>query len=248
MARRLRRWGVIRKLGDAPRCKGGAHPCTRTTIDAVGRAKWGATPAVGLFAVEVDSTNSPTAGRKNESYTPEGSANATGSINLTGFVVSPLELRTLAPRSRRKHTRGGKAIAISGSLIKMAIRSRNFWRKSLTPPQAPAKVGGLEYMDGAELITHTRDVALFFDPMGDRFCETDAEEPGAWLTAFAQFSESPNESYREFRPRFQRCVNRLSALRMALGPTIISIKALQALNLRESQVQIVLPPRSQGRP
>ena len=130
--------------------------------------------------------------------------------------------------------------------LKLWIASQNgtaatqLHAKIIAVPPAHAKVGGLEYMDATEMITHARDIASFVGILGGRYSKTDAGKSWTRLTAFAQFSKAKSESYKEFRSRFQRFVSRLNALQMALIPQMLFNKALQALNLPESQLHIVL--------
>ena len=98
-------------------------------------------------------------------------------------------------------------------------------------------------MESTETITQARDISAFLDLIDDRYRKTAAGKSRYWLTAPAQPPKTTSESYKEFRPRYQRCVNRPNPLQMALSQKMIFKKALQAPKLPEPQLPTV-PHRS----
>ena len=71
-----------------------------------------------------------------------------------------------------------------------------FLAKIIDVLPAPSKVDGLEYMEAAEAIPKTPDIASFLDISDDRYSKTDDGESWHCLAAFTEFAKTPNESYK----------------------------------------------------
>ena len=85
-----------------------------------------------------------------------------------------------------------------------------------------------------------RSAHALLSQLDGRYAKTDSERSWAWLREFATFSRKHAENLKDFWARLQRVTTRLGTLNMKMSEEMISPRALQALELTESQLPIAL--------